>query len=248
MDLRSRRGDDGGEPRPGRLFIVSTPIGNLEDISLRALRVLKESDLIAAEDTRHTRKLLSRYDIHTPLTSFYQQQQARRTPAIIDKMLNGASVALVSDAGTPGISDPGWYLVRAAIDAGIEIGAVPGPSAVVTLLSLSGLPTDRFVFEGFLPLKAGKKRRLLEEIAGEPRTMVFYESPHRLEKTLAVMVEVFGDRPAAVGRELTKLFEEVRRGSLAELLAGFAGKKVRGEITIAVAGCERKKPGGKKGS
>ncbi len=248
MDLRSRRGDDGGGPRPGRLFIVSTPIGNLEDISLRALRVLKESDLIAAEDTRHTRKLLSRYDIHTPLTSFYQQQQVRRAPAIIDKMLDGASVALVSDAGTPGISDPGWYLVRAAIDAGIEVGAVPGPSAVVTLLSLSGLATDRFVFEGFLPLKGGKKRRLLEEIAGEPRTMVFYESPHRLERTLAVMVEVFGDRPAAVGRELTKLFEEVRRGSLAELLAGFAGTKVRGEITIAVAGCERKKPGGKKGS
>ncbi|MFC1657222.1 16S rRNA (cytidine(1402)-2'-O)-methyltransferase [Candidatus Moduliflexota bacterium] len=246
MDVHSRRGGDGGETRRGRLFIVSTPIGNLEDISLRALRVLKESDLIAAEDTRHTRKLLSHYDIHTPLTSFYQQQQVRRAPAIVEKMLNGASVALVSDAGTPGISDPGWYLVRAAIDAGIEIGAVPGPSAVVTLLSLSGLPTDRFVFEGFLPLKAGKKRRRLDEISGERRTMVFYESPHRLEKTLAVMVEVFGNRPAAVGRELTKLFEEVRRGSLGDLLNSFAGKKVRGEITIAVAGCERKKPGKKR--
>lgn len=246
MDARSRRGGSGGEAQPGRLFIVSTPIGNLEDISLRALRVLKESDLIAAEDTRHTRKLLSRFDIHTPLTSFYQQQQARRTPAIVGKMLDGASVALVSDAGTPGISDPGWYLVRAAIDAGIEVCAVPGPSAVVTLLSLSGLATDRFVFEGFLPLKGGRKRRRLEEVSGDPRTMVFYESPHRLEKTLAVMVEVFGDRQAAVGRELTKLFEEVRRGSLGELHAGFAGKKVRGEITIAVAGCEGKNPGKKR--
>lgn len=237
MTVRSQRDRRGGDASgPGSLTIVSTPIGNLEDITLRALRVLRESDLIAAEDTRHTRKLLSHYEIRTPLTSFYQQKQVRRAPAIIRKILEGRRVALVSDAGTPGISDPGWYLVRMAIDNAIEVTAAPGPAAAVTLLSLSGLPTDRFVFEGFLPLKAGRKKRRLQEVAGERRTLVFYESPHRLEKTLHLLLEVLGDRPAAVGRELTKIFEEVRRGSLATLLEGFRGKKVRGEITIAVAG------------
>jgi 16S rRNA (cytidine1402-2'-O)-methyltransferase len=221
---------------PGRLFIVSTPIGNLEDISLRALRILRETDLIAAEDTRHTRKLLSHHDIHTPLTSFYQQQQFRRAPRLIEKIIGGHDVALVTDAGTPGISDPGAVLVRMAVEACVEVIPVPGPSAVVTLLSVSGLPTDRFVFEGFLPLKGGKKKRRLEGLAGEERTMVFYESPHRTAKTLALMLEVFGDRRAALGREMTKVFEEVARGRLADLCARFDGTRVRGEVTIAVAG------------
>jgi 16S rRNA (cytidine1402-2'-O)-methyltransferase len=237
MSERSHRdlpvGDASG---PGCLIIVSTPIGNLEDITLRALRILRECDLIAAEDTRHTRKLLSHYDIHTPLTSFYQQKQVRRAPSIIKKILEGKRVALVSDAGTPGISDPGWYLVRMAIDNAVEVTTAPGPAAAVALLSLSGLPTDRFAFEGFLPIKAGRKKRRLQEAAGDTRTLVFYESPHRLEKTLAALLEVLGDRQAAVGRELTKIFEEVRRGSLSTLLESFRGKKVRGEITIAVAG------------
>jgi 16S rRNA (cytidine1402-2'-O)-methyltransferase len=220
----------------GRLFIVSTPIGNLEDISLRALRILRESGLIAAEDTRHTRKLLSHYDIHTPLTSFYQQQQFRRAPRLIEKIIGGHDVAMVTDAGTPGISDPGAVLVRMAVEAGVEVIPVPGPSAVVTLLSVSGLATDRFVFEGFLPLKGGKKKRRLEGLAEEERTMIFYESPHRTQKTLALMLEVFGDRRAALGREMTKVFEEVARGRLSDLCARFDGARVRGEVTIAVAG------------
>jgi 16S rRNA (cytidine1402-2'-O)-methyltransferase len=224
----------------GRIFVVATPIGNLEDITLRALRVLKEADLIAAEDTRHTRKLLAHYDIHAPLTSFYQHQQFRQGPALIQRVLQGTTLALVTDAGTPGISDPGAWLVHEAIEAGIEVIPIPGPSAVVTLLSASGLPTDAFVFEGFLPVKGGKKRRLLESLAEEMRTLVFYESPHRLGKTLDVMLEVLGERRAAVGRELTKVFEEVRRGTLGELAAHFRDREVRGELTIAVAGLSRK--------
>jgi 16S rRNA (cytidine1402-2'-O)-methyltransferase len=230
------------ESSPGRIFIVSTPIGNLEDITLRALRVLREVDLIAAEDTRHTRKLLSHFDIHTPLTSFYQHQQFRQAPALLEKALAGKTLALVTDAGTPGISDPGSWLVRQALAAGIAVTPVPGPSALVTLLSVSGLPTDRFVFEGFLPVKAGKKRRILERLAVEERTLVFYESPHRLEKTLALMLEVLGDRPAAVGRELTKVYEEVNRGTLGEILAAYRGRKVLGELAIAVTGHDGKRP------
>lgn len=221
---------------PGRLFVVSTPIGNLEDITLRALRVLREAGLIAAEDTRHTRKLLAHFDIHTPLTSFYQHQQFRQAPGLVRRMLEGASVALVTDAGTPGISDPGSVLVRMALEAGIEVTPIPGPAAAVALLSVSGLDTHAFVFEGFLPIKSGRKRRALEALAREPRTLVFYESPHRLAKTLALMLEVFGDRPAAVGRELTKVFEEITRGTLAAALDLYRDRAVKGELTIAVAG------------
>jgi 16S rRNA (cytidine1402-2'-O)-methyltransferase len=222
---------------PGRLFVVSTPIGNLEDITLRALRVLREADLIAAEDTRHTRKLLAHFDIHTPLTSFYQHQQFRQAPGLVRRLLEGASLALVTDAGTPGISDPGAVLVRLALEAGVEVTPVPGPAAAIALLSASGLDTHRFVFEGFLPLKSGRKRRVLEALAGERRTLVFYESPHRLAKTLALMLEVLGDRPAAVGRELTKVFEEITRGTIATALERYRDKTVKGELTIAVAGC-----------
>ena len=234
--------DTGASARPGRIWIVSTPIGNLEDITLRALRVLREADVIAAEDTRHTRKLLAHYDIHTPLTSFYQHRQFRQAPGLIGRVLAGATLALVTDAGTPGISDPGAHLVRLALEAGIEVAPIPGPSAAVALLSVSGLPTDAFVFQGFLPIKSGRKRRALEELAGERRTLVFYESPHRLEKTLALLLEVLGDRQAAVGRELTKVYEEVTRGTLGEALAAYRGRKVLGEIAIAVTGSAGKRP------
>ncbi len=235
-----------GEGREaGRLYVVSTPIGNLEDITLRALRVLRECGLIAAEDTRRTRKLLSHYDIHTPLMSFYQQQQFRRAPSVIARMKDGLDVALVTDAGTPGISDPGAVLVSLALEEGLEVTAIPGPSALLALLCASGLPTDRFVFEGFLPLKGGKKRRRLEELAADPRTIVLYEAPQRLEKTLRLMEEVLGRRKAAVGRELTKVFEEVRRGTLDELAGYWAGRKVLGEVTIAVEGLRRGRSRGK---
>jgi 16S rRNA (cytidine1402-2'-O)-methyltransferase len=224
-------------PDTGRLLVVGTPIGNLEDITLRALRALREADLIAAEDTRHTRKLLAHFDIHTPLTSFYQHRQFRQAPGLVRRMLGGAVVALVTDAGTPGISDPGAFLVRLALDAGLAVVPVPGPAAAVALLSVSGLDTHAFVFEGFLPIKPGRRRRVLESLAREQRTLVFYESPHRLAKTLALMLEVLGNRPAAVGRELTKVFEEITRGTLANALARYQDRAVKGEVTIAVAGC-----------
>jgi 16S rRNA (cytidine1402-2'-O)-methyltransferase len=220
----------------GRLYVVSTPIGNLEDITLRALRLLREADLIAAEDTRHTRKLLAHFDIHTPLTSFYQHQQFRQAPGLVRQMLGGKTVALVTDAGTPGISDPGAVLIRMAIEADIPVTPVPGPAAAITLLSVSGLDTHAFVFEGFLPIKSGRKRRVLENLGRESRTLIFYESPHRLAKTLALMLEVFGDRPAAVGRELTKVFEEITRGTLATSLERYRDVTVKGELTIVIAG------------
>lgn len=229
----------------GRLYVVSTPIGNLGDITLRALDALRTSGLIAAEDTRRTRKLLSHFDIHTPLTSFYQQQQFRRAPSIIARLKAGVDVALVTDAGTPGISDPGTVLVSMAIEEGLEVIPVPGSSALLALLCASGLPTDRFVFEGFLPLKGGKKRRRLEELAAEPRTIILYEAPQRLEKTLRLMAEVLGKRRAAVGRELTKAFEEIRRGTLDELAEYWTGRKVLGEITVAVEGSGRRRSRGK---
>ena len=235
MRSRSRKDDVGRDGR-GRLFIVSTPIGNLEDISARALRILGECDLIAAEDTRHTRKLLSHYDIHTPLTSFYQQQQLRRAPAIVEKVKEGLQVALVSDAGTPGISDPGAYLVGLAVSQGLEVTPVPGPTAAMALLSVSGLATDRFAFEGFLPVKGGRKEKKLLALAEDERTLLFYESPHRIVKTLGVMLKVFGDRPAALGRELTKLYEEIIRGTLSEIIESLGNRTVKGEITLAVAG------------
>ena len=221
---------------PGRLFVVSTPIGNLEDITLRALRVLREADLIAAEDTRHTRKLLAHFDIHTPLTGFYQHRQFRQAPELVSRMLDGANLALVTDAGTPGISDPGAVLVRLAIEAGLQATPVPGPAAAIALLSVSGLDSHAFVFEGFLPIKPGRKRRVLEGLAREKRTLIFYESPHRLAKTLALMLEVLGDRPAAVGRELTKVFEEITRGTLSAAHERYRDKTIKGELTIAVAG------------
>lgn len=222
----------------GTLYVVATPIGNLEDITLRALRVLKEVDLIAAEDTRHTKKLLAHYDISTSLTSYYDQIEASKAPALIAQLQAGKTIALVSDAGTPGISDPGYRLVKGAAEAGITVVPVPGPSTLTALLSVGGLPTDRFVFEGFLPAKKGQRHNALLRLRQEERTLVFFESPHRLLDLLADLEEIFGDRQVVIGRELTKLFEEVLRGSVCELRTLLHGKEIKGEVTVAVAGRE----------
>ena len=219
------------------LYLVPTPIGNLEDITLRALRVLKEVDLIACEDTRTSGVLLAHYGIDTPKTSYHDHNERQKAPHLVAQMQAGHDVALISDAGAPGISDPGFYLVRECLRHEVAVTALPGPTAFVPALTASGLPSERFVFEGFLPPKKGRRTRL-DALATEPRTMVFYESPHRLVKTLGQFEEVFGaERPAAVGRELTKKFEEVRRGTLADLRAHYAAQqKVRGEAVVIVGG------------
>ncbi len=221
------------------LYLVPTPIGNLEDITLRALRVLREVDLIACEDTRTSGVLLAHYTIDTPRTSYHDHNERRKAPQLIARMQAGQDVALITDAGSPGISDPGFYLVRECVRHDIPVEALPGPTAFVPALTASGLPCHRFVFEGFLPPKKGRRKRL-DALARETRTLVFYEGPHRLVKTLAEFETVFGpERPAAVGRELTKKFEEVRRGTLAELRAHYQGQpKVRGEAVIIVGGAE----------
>lgn len=223
------------------LYLVPTPIGNLEDITLRALRILKEVDLIACEDTRTSGVLLDHFGIETPRTSYHDHNEAQKAPQLVERMKSGQHVALITDAGSPGISDPGFYLVRACVQQDIPVEALPGPTAFVPALAASALPTDRFVFEGFLPVKKGRQTRLAE-LATEPRTMVFYESPHRLVKTLAQFADVFGpDRPAAVARELTKKFEEVRRGTVEELRSYFAAQtKIRGEIVLMVGGSGRR--------
>lgn len=219
------------------LYLVPTPIGNLEDITLRALRVLKEVDLIACEDTRTSGVLLSHFGIDTPKTSYHEHNEAAKAPQLIGQMRSGMKVALISDAGSPAISDPGFYLVRACMREGIQVEALPGPTAFVPALAVSALPSDRFAFEGFLPVKKGRQKRL-EALRAEPRTMIFYESPHRVLKTLKQLGEIFGtDRPAAVARELTKKFEEIQRGSLPELYDYFEnGGNVKGEFVLVVAG------------
>lgn len=219
----------------GTLYIVPTPIGNLEDITLRALRILREVGLIAAEDTRTTRILLNRYDIKTPLISYHEHNKLTRLDAVFEA-LAGGDVALVSDAGTPGISDPGFELIREAIARGVNVVALPGPSAVITALVTSGLPTDGYVYMGFLPRKVKALRDLLAELATERRTLVAYESPNRLVETLNAILEVLGDRPVAVARELTKIYEEVRRGPASTLQAHYAERELRGEITLVIGG------------
>lgn len=226
----------------GILYLVSTPIGNLEDITLRAIRILKECDLIAAEDTRHTGILLKHYSIENRLESYHDFNKEKKTPSLILKLREGQSIALVSDAGTPGISDPAFYLVRAAAQAGIQISPIPGPAAVIAALVASGLATDRFVFEGFLPHKKGRKTRI-EQLKEEPRTIVFYESPHRILKTLRELQESLGNRNAAVGRELTKKFEEIFRGTLSEIEENFSTRNIKGEFVIMVDGTEKRKHG-----
>ena len=219
----------------GTLFVVATPIGNLEDASPRALRTLREADRIAAEDTRHTGRWLRDLGITTPLTSYYDAVESRKAPALVEELLAGQTIALVSDAGTPLLSDPGYRLVRAAIEAGIEVVPVPGANAAVALLSISGLPTNRFTFEGFLPAKSGKRRRRLEELRDEARTVIFYESPHHLSRTLDEIAEIFGPSCyLVIGRELTKAFEEIIRGTVASVRERFAATKPRGELTVAI--------------
>ncbi len=224
------------------LYVVATPIGNLEDITLRALRVLREVDLIAAEDTRHTRKLLERYDIRTPLTSYHEGNERTRAPVLVRRMEAGENIALVSDAGTPTISDPGYHLVRAAARKGLPMTPVPGVSATTAALSICGLATDRFVFQGFLPAKQGRRREVLRRLRDDDRTMVFYEAPHRIRESLADMHEILGDRAALVGREMTKVYEELLRGTLSRLAAESDETAPQGEFVVVVAGRDQTVP------
>ncbi len=224
---------------PGTLYLVATPIGNLGDITHRAVQVLREADVVACEDTRTTKILLNAYDIHPPtLVSYFSHNELRRIPELIAQLQEGKTVALVTDAGTPGISDPAERLVAAAVAAGITITPIPGPAAVIAAVIASGLSTRRFVFEGFLPVKKGRQTHLRSLVA-EPRTLVFYESPHRLVATLEDLQEHLGDRRAAVARELTKIHEEFVRGRLSEVLAVFRARpSIKGECVIVVAGTD----------
>lgn len=219
----------------GTLYIVPTPIGNLEDITLRALRVLREVALIAAEDTRTTRVLLQHYQISTPLMSYHEHNKLTRLEAVFDTLAQG-DVALVSDAGTPGISDPGYELIQAAILRGVRVEPLPGPNALLPALVASGLPADQFIYLGFLPKKARARAAILESLVAERRTLVLYESPHRLLDTLAAVRDVLGERPVCVARELTKIYEEFVRGSASEVIAHYAAQPPRGEIVLVVGG------------
>ncbi len=220
----------------GVLYPVGTPIGNLKDISLRALQILKEVNLIACEDTRHTRKLLSHYDIHTPLTSFYEQNQLKKTPYLIRCLKGGEDIALVSKAGMPGISDPGCYLIKEAVKEGIKIVPIPGPTALAVGLVASGLPTGSFVFEGFLGRRKAERVKKLSQLKDEKRTIVLYEAPHRIRKILPEIRKIMGDRYIAIGRELTKKFEEIIRGKVSEVEVVFEKKEPRGEFTLIIEG------------
>ena len=224
----------------GILYIVSTPIGNLDDITLRALKILRHVDLIAAEDTRRTRRLLSRFDIHTPLVSYFEHNELKRLDKLLFHLKMGKAIALVSDAGTPGISDPGYRLIKQAIERGISVVPIPGPSAVISALSISGLPTDSFTFAGFLPKKGGKRRKLLDKLGDLNGTSILYESPHRLMEMLEDLREACGDRQIVVTRELTKAFEEVVRGRISEVIDTLKGRRIKGEITIVLAGKGRR--------
>ncbi len=218
----------------GTLYLVATPIGNLADISLRAIETLKAVDVIACEDTRHSRKLLNHYGISKKLISYHKRNERERSAELIERIRAGELVAVISDAGTPGINDPGYVLVSEAVAAGLPVVAVPGPAAFVTAAVVSGLPTASIFFGGFLPSRKGERRRRLEQVRGIPATLVFYESPHRLAASLADCLEILGDRMAAVARELTKLHEEISRGTLAELSKRFAAANVKGELILVI--------------
>jgi len=217
----------------GVLYIVSTPIGNLEDITFRAIRILKDSSLIAAEDTRRSKVLLSHYNISTPTISYYEHNRYTRIPKLIDHLIDGKDIALITDAGTPGISDPAYRLIRAAINSDYRVESIPGASASLAALVASGLPTDRFIFEGFLPHKKGRKGKL-EKVKDIDATIIFYESPNRLVRTLKDILEHIGDRPIAIGRELSKKFEEIMRGRVSDILSHYNTNKPKGEFVIII--------------
>jgi len=219
-----------------KLYLVPTPIGNLDDMTFRAVKVLKEVDLILAEDTRNSGKLLKHFEINTPMHSHHMHNEHKTVEGVVQQIKNGKTIALISDAGTPAISDPGFLLTRACVEAGIEVDCLPGATAFVPALVNSGFPNDKFVFEGFLPVKKGRQTRL-QLLAEETRTLIFYESPHKLVKTLGQFVEYFGsERPVSVSREITKLHEETIRGTVAEVLQHYETKPPRGEIVVVVAG------------
>ncbi len=228
-------------PIKGILYIVSTPIGNLEDITLRALRILKEVDLVAAEDTRHTGLLLRHFGIQKPLTSYFEGNELKKKEFILARLKQGDRVALVSDAGTPGVSDPGFRLIQTVIQNEIPIVPIPGPSAVITALSVSGLPTDAFLFKGFLPHKSKKRRDLLKQLEEVKETLILYESPHRISETLKDIIEILGDREIVLTRELTKIYEEILRGKVSEIQNQVLKRKLKGEITLVISGKTRKK-------
>jgi 16S rRNA (cytidine1402-2'-O)-methyltransferase len=223
----------------GTLYIVATPIGNLEDITLRALRILREVDLIAAEDTRHSRKLLTHFGISQQLTSYFDHNKNIKGALILDKLRDGMSVALISDAGTPCISDPGYQLVRDAVNSGITVIPIPGPCAAVAALSASGLPTDSFTFEGFLPNRSGKRREKLLKLKDESRVLIFYEAPTRIVASLGDILETMGDREVVVAREVTKVYEEFLRGRISHVLERLSERKIKGEIVLMLAPAER---------
>lgn len=224
----------------GKLFLCATPIGNLEDITFRVLRTLKEVDLIAAEDTRNSIKLLNHFDIHTPMTSYHEYNKIDKARTLIEKMQQGQNVALITDAGTPGISDPGEELVAMCYESGIEVTSLPGPAACITALTLSGLSTRRFAFEAFLPSDKKERRAVLEELKDETRTIILYEAPHRLVKTLAELYEVLGNRRMTLCRELTKRYETAFRSTLQELLAYYEAEEPKGECVLVIEGRSRK--------
>jgi len=221
---------------PAALYLVASPIGNLEDMTLRAIAVMKHVDWIACEDTRRARILLNRFEIATPLELYHDRNQARKTAPLVRKLADGQSGALITDAGSPGISDPGFTLVRAAVAAGVRVVPIPGASAPIAALTASGLPCDRFIFEGYLPRTPAKRRRRLEALREEERTMVFFLSPHRYAREMRELADNFGDRPSCLAREMTKTFEEFRRKPLTELAESAQEKKIKGEITLVVAG------------
>lgn len=231
------------EPKPGTLYVVGTPIGNLEDMTFRAVRILQTVDLIAAEDTRHTGKLLQHFQIKTPQLSYHDHNRNSRIPELLTHLGSGKAIAIVTDAGMPGISDPGYELVLACVEAGIPVVPIPGPTAAIAALSASGLPTDKFVFEGFLPAKGGDRRERLESLQAEAQTIILYEAPHRLRQTLQDLADVLGkDRQLVLARELTKLYEEFWRGKIEDAIAHVGEREPQGEYTLVVAGLPKVQP------